>query len=80
MNFVIKLSWLTLSDPDWSWLTLIILFQLSSQLAEKRKQMLDEFSIDQQKVVTEHQDQLERLETSYKEEAKKSQEEFKVIF
>ena len=48
------------------------------QLAEKRKQMLDEFSIDQQKVVAEHKEQLERLESSYKEEARKSQDEFKV--
>ena len=49
------------------------------QLAEKRKQMLDEFSIDQQKVVAEHKEQLERLESSYKDEARKSQDEFKVL-
>ena len=48
------------------------------QLAEKRKQMLDEFSIDQQKVVAEHKEQLERLGSSYKDEARKSQDEFKV--
>ena len=40
--------------------------------------MLDEFAIDQQKVVGEHKEQLERLETNYKDEAKKNQEEFKV--
>jgi hypothetical protein len=40
--------------------------------------MLDEFSIDQQKVVAEHKEQLEKLETSYKDEARKNQEEFKV--
>ena len=40
--------------------------------------MLDEFAIDQQKVVAEHKEQLQRLETSYKDEAKKSQSEYKV--
>ena len=41
--------------------------------------MLDEFSIDQQKVVAEHKEQLERLESSYKDEARNSQDEFKVL-
>ncbi|CAB4024731.1 Hypothetical predicted protein, partial [Paramuricea clavata] len=49
----------------------------AAKLAEKRKQMLDEFSIDQQKVVAEHKEQLKKLETSYKDEARENQEEFK---
>ncbi|XP_028408032.1 GRIP1-associated protein 1-like [Dendronephthya gigantea] len=49
----------------------------AAKLAEKRKQILDEFSIDQQKLVAEHKEQLERLETSYKDEAKKTEDEFK---
>ena len=49
----------------------------AAKLAEKRKQLLDEFSIDRQKLVAEHKEQLERLETSYKDEAAKNQSEFK---
>lgn len=41
--------------------------------------MLDEFSIEQQKTVTEHKQQMNKMETSYKEEAKKNQDEYKVF-
>lgn len=40
--------------------------------------MLDELAIEQQKLVTEHKEQLEKLETSFKEDAKSSEDEFKV--
>jgi hypothetical protein len=41
--------------------------------------MLEEISIDQQKFVGEHEEQLEKLQTSYKDEARKNQEKFKVL-
>lgn len=41
--------------------------------------MLDELSIAQQKLVAEHNEQLGRLETSYREEARETQEQFKVL-
>ena len=47
-------------------------------MAEKRKQLLDEFSIEQQKISTDHKEQIENLEMSYKEAAKNNEDEYKV--